>query len=103
MRATIKTQGKQFNITEGDVLVVDRLPDDAGASIEIDTVLAAGEGADLRVGEPFLTGATVKATVVEHKRGDKVIVFKKKKRKGYQRTQGHRQNLSVLKIDSISV
>jgi len=52
---------------------------------------------------PFLSGATVKATVVEHKRGDKIIVFKKKKRKGYQRTQGHRQNLSVLKIESISV
>jgi len=103
MRATIKTQGKQFNITEGDVLVVDRVPDEAGASIEIDTVLSTGEGAELRVGEPFLSGATVKATVVEHKRGDKIIVFKKKKRKGYQRTQGHRQNLSVLKIESISV
>lgn len=102
MRATIKTQGKQFNVSEGDVLVVDRLPEPAGASIEIDTVLSAGEGADLRIGEPFLNGASVKATVVEHKRGNKVIVFKKKKRKGYRRTQGHRQNLSVLKIESIS-
>lgn len=103
MRATIKTQGKQFNITEGDVLVVDRIAGDPGSSIEIDTVLAVGEGADLRLGEPFLKGASVQATVLEHKQADKIIVFKKKKRKGYQRTRGHRQQQSVLKIDSISI
>ena len=102
MKATIKTQGKQFTVSEGDVLVVDRFPNvDAGSSIDISEVLSAGEGSDLRVGSPFLDGATVKATVLEHKRGTKVVVFKKKKRKGYERTQGHRQEQSVIKIESI--
>ncbi len=103
MQATIKTQGKQFNVTAGDVLVVDRFPGaEVGSTIEINEVLTAGTGADIRVGTPFLDGASVKATVVEHKRGDKIIVFKKKKRKGYERKQGHRQELSVIKIESIS-
>lgn len=102
MKATIKTQGKQFTVSEGDVLVVDRFPKtEPGSSIEISEVLTAGEGADMKVGTPFIEGASVKATVVEHKRGEKVIVFKKKKRKGYERKQGHRQELSVIRIDSI--
>lgn len=104
MKAIIQTQGKQFTVTEGDVLVVDRFPDaEVGSAVEIKTVLTAGEGAELRLGRPFLNGASVKATILEHKRGDKLIVFKKKKRKGYERRQGHRQELSVIKIDSISL
>lgn len=103
MKATIKTQGKQFTVSEGDVLTVDRFPNaDSGSSIEISEVLSAGEGADMKVGTPYLEGASVKATVVEHKRGKKVIVFKKKKRKGYERKLGHRQEQSVIKIESIS-
>ncbi len=103
MKATIQTQGKQYTVREGDVLVVDRFPHaEAGSTIEITNVLAAGEGAELRVGSPFLAGASVKATVVEHRRGKKLIVFKKKKRKGYERKQGHRSELSVIKIDSVS-
>ncbi|MBE2214092.1 MAG: 50S ribosomal protein L21 [Opitutaceae bacterium] len=103
MKATILTQGKQFNVSEGDILVVDRFPNtEAGSTVEINDVLTAGEGSSLRVGTPKLEGASVKATVIENRRGDKVIVFKKKKRKGYERTQGHRQELSVIKIDSIS-
>jgi large subunit ribosomal protein L21 len=103
MKATIHTQGKQYTVRAGDVLVVDRFPDaEAGSTIEIPNVLAAGEGAALRVGNPYLAGASVKATVVEHRRGEKLVVFKKKKRKGYQRTQGHRSELSVIKIESIS-
>ena len=103
MKATILTQGKQFTVSEGDVLVVDRFPNtEAGSTVEITDVLTAGEGASLRVGTPKLAGASVKATVVENRRGDKVIVFKKKKRKGYERTQGHRQELSVIKIDTIT-
>jgi large subunit ribosomal protein L21 len=103
MKATIQTQGKQYTVREGDVLVVDRFPDaEAGSTIAISTVLAAGEGADLRVGRPYLAGASVTATVVEHRRGDKVTVFKKKKRKGYERKQGHRSELSVIKIESVS-
>ncbi len=104
MRATIKTQGQQFTVTEGDILVVNRYPNtEAGATVEIPDVLAAGEGEGFKVGKPLLAGASVSATILENKRGDKVIVFKKKKRKGYERKQGHRQELSVIKIASINV
>ena len=103
MQATIQTQGKQFNISASDVLVVDRFPDtEVGTTIEINQVLATGTGSDLRLGTPFIDGASVKATVVEHKRGEKIVVFKKRKRKGYERKQGHRQELSVIKIESIT-
>jgi len=104
MRATIKTQGQQFTVTEGDILVVNRYPNtEAGATVEIPDVLAAGEGEGFKVGKPLLAGASVSATILENKRGDKVVVFKKKKRKGYERKQGHRQELSVIKIASINV
>jgi large subunit ribosomal protein L21 len=103
MKATIKTQGQQFTVTEGDILIVNRYPNtEAGATVEITDVLAAGEGADFKVGTPRLAGASVSAKVLENKRGDKVIVFKKKKRKGMERKRGHRQELSVIKIESIS-
>jgi large subunit ribosomal protein L21 len=104
MKATIKTQGHQHVVTAGDVITVDRyVGSEPGATIEITEVLAAGEGADLKVGTPTLPGASVKATVLENKRGDKVIVFKKKKRKGYTRKRGFRPELSVIKIESIHV
>lgn len=103
MKATIKTQGKQFSVSEGDILVVNRYPKtEAGSTVEINEVLAAGEGENFKVGTPFLTGASVKAKVLENKRGKKVIVFKKKKRKGHEKKRGHRQELSVIKIESIS-
>jgi large subunit ribosomal protein L21 len=104
MKATIKTQGQQFTVTEGDVLIVNRYPKtEAGNIIEIKDVLAAGEGADYKVGKPTLAGATVSAKILENKRGDKVIVFKKKKRKGHEKKRGHRQELSVIKIESIKL
>jgi large subunit ribosomal protein L21 len=104
MKATIKTQGQQFNVSEGDILVVNRYPKtEAGGTIQITDVLAAGEGASFQVGKPFLAGASVSAKILENRRGKKVIVFKKKKRKGYERKQGHRQDLSVIKIESITV
>ena len=104
MKATIKTQGQQFTVSEGDVLIVTRYPNTAaGATVEITDVLAAGEGADFRVGRPLLAGASVSAKILENKRSKKIIVFKKKKRKGYERKQGHRQDLSVIKIESIKV
>jgi large subunit ribosomal protein L21 len=103
MKATIKTQGQQFTVTEGDILIVNRYPGtEKGSTIEINDVLATGEGADFRVGTPTLAGASVSATILENKRGDKVIVFKKKKRKGMERKRGHRQELSVIKINSIT-
>ena len=104
MKATIKTQGQQFTVSEGDILIVNRFPGtDKGSTVEIKDVLAAGEGTSFKVGTPLLAGASVKVTVLENKRGDKIVVFKKKKRKGYEKKQGHRQDLSVIKIDSISV
>ncbi len=104
MKATIKTQGQQFTVTEGDVLIVNRYPKtEAGNIIEIKDVLAAGEGADYKVGKPTLAGASVTAKILENKRGDKVIVFKKKKRKGHEKKRGHRQELSVIKIESIKL
>ena len=102
MKATIKTQGRQFAVSEGDILTVNRYPNtDTGATIEITEVLSTGEGADFRVGTPVLSGARVTATVLENKRGKKLVVFKKNKRKGYARKRGHRQELSVIKIESI--
>ncbi len=102
MKATIQTQGKQFTVQEGDVLILDRYPEtEAGATLEISEVLTVGEGEGFQLGKPFVEGAMVKATLLENKRGRKVVVFKKKKRKGYTRRRGHRQELSVIKIDSI--
>jgi large subunit ribosomal protein L21 len=102
MKATIKTQGQQFTVTEGDILTVNRYPGtEKGSTVEIKDVLAAGEGANYKVGTPTLSGASVSVKILENKRGDKVIVFKKKKRKGMERKRGHRQELSVIKIESI--
>lgn len=103
MKATIRTQGQQFTVSEGDILTVNRYPGtEKGSTIEIKDVLAAGEGANFKVGKPTLSGATVSATILENKRGDKVVVFKKKKRKGMERKRGHRQELSVIKINTIN-
>jgi large subunit ribosomal protein L21 len=103
MKATIKTQGQQFAVTEGDILIVNRYQNSvAGSTVQINEVLSAGEGESFKVGTPILDGASVTATILENKRGKKVIVFKKKKRKGMERKQGHRQELSVIKIQSIN-
>ena len=103
MKATIKTQGQQFTVSEGDILTVNRYPGtEKGSTVEIKDVLAAGEGAAYKVGTPVLAGASVSVKILENKRGDKVIVFKKKKRKGMERKRGHRQELSVIKIESIN-
>ena len=102
MKATIQTQGKQFTVQEGDVLILNRYPNtEAGAKLEINEVLTVGEGEAFKLGAPYVNGAKVSATILENKRGRKVIVFKKKKRQGYERRRGHRQELSVIKIDSI--
>jgi len=102
MKATIKTQGQQFAVSEGDILIVNRFPNtEAGSTVEITDVLSAGEGAAFKIGTPLLAGASVTAKILENKRGDKVIVFKKKKRKGHEKKRGHRQELSVIKIEAI--
>ncbi|MEX0325053.1 MAG: 50S ribosomal protein L21 [Puniceicoccaceae bacterium] len=103
MKATIKTQGRQFTVQEGDVLFVNRYQDTAsGDSVTIDTVLSVGEGESMKFGTPMVEGASVQAKILENKRGKKVTVFKKKRRKGYRNKRGHRQELSVIKIESIN-
>ena len=102
MKATIKTQGRQFTVTEGDVLKVNVFPEtEAGDSIDINEVLMVGEGTEVRFGNPLVEGASVKVTILENKKDKKVVVFKKKRRQGYKRRRGHRQHLSVVKVESI--
>ncbi|HVU37462.1 MAG TPA: 50S ribosomal protein L21 [Opitutales bacterium] len=102
MKATIKTQGRQFIVQEGDVLKVNRYPNtNAGDTVEITEVLLVGDGASARIGTPLVAGASVSARILENKRDDKVTIFKKKRRKRYQRRRGHRQELSVIKIEGI--
>jgi len=104
MKATIRTQGQQLTVSEGDILTVNRYPNtEAGAVVEISDVLAAGQGESFKVGTPRLEGAIVSVKILENKRGKKVIVFKKKKRKGMERKRGHRQELSVIKVEAIKV
>ena len=99
--AVIETGGKQYRVKENDTLTVETLQADEGAEVELDQVLAVSDGKSLVVGKPLVEGAKVTATVVSHKRGDKVVNFKKKRRKGYSRKIGHRQNQTVLKVKSL--
>ena len=102
MKATIKTQGRQFTVTKGDILKVNSYPNtQAGDSVELNEVLMIGEGSEVRFGSPLVEGASVKATILENKKDKKVVVFKKKRRQGYKLRRGHRQHLSVIKIESI--
>ncbi len=101
MYAVIKTGGKQYRVAEGELLTVERLPGEPGESVALDEVLMVGEGASASVGSPTVDGATVAAEIVEQSRGEKVIVFKKKRRKGYRRRKGHRQDQTVLRITEI--
>lgn len=103
MKAAIQTQGRQFTVHEGDVLFVNRYPNTkAGDTVTIEDVLYVGEGASIKVGAPTVPGAKVTAKILENKRGEKVTIIKKKRRKGYARKRGHRQELSVIKIESIT-
>ena len=102
MFAVIKTGGKQYKVAKDDVIRVEKLDGDAGASVELRDVMMVGNGSDVTVGTPTVGGAVVTAEVVEQTRGAKIIVFKKKRRKDYQRTRGHRQELTVLRVTDIS-
>jgi len=98
--AIIRTGGKQYRVEKGAKVRVPAIKDEVGASVELD-VLAAMDGDNAKVGAPLVDGAKVKATVVDHGREPKIVVFKKKRRKQYKRTKGHRQGYTTLKIDSI--
>ncbi|CAH0338632.1 MULTISPECIES: 50S ribosomal protein L21 [unclassified Rhizobium] len=101
MFAVIKTGGKQYRVNANDVLTIEKLEAEAGATIEFTEVLVVGEGADATFGAPFVAGASVKAEVVEHNRGKKVIAFKKRRRQNSKRTRGHRQHHTVVRITDI--
>jgi large subunit ribosomal protein L21 len=101
MYAVVKTGGKQYKVAPGEKLKVEQLPADVGAEVVLDQVLMVGDGDAVRVGQPHVAGATVKATVVAHGRGEKIRIFKMRRRKHYQKHQGHRQNYTELQIDAI--
>jgi large subunit ribosomal protein L21 len=101
MYAVIKTGGKQYRVKAGDMLVVDKLDGDAGAKVAFDQVLLLGDDAKVVVGAPMVEGAVVNATLVETRKGVKIKVFKKIRRQGYRRTQGHRQFETVLRVTGV--
>jgi large subunit ribosomal protein L21 len=102
MYAVIKTGGKQYRVSAGEKLKVESLPAEVGSEITLDQVLMVGEGDSVRMGSPMLAGASVKATVVAHGRGEKVHIFKMRRRKHYRKSQGHRQNYTEIQINGIS-
>ena len=102
MYAVIKTGGKQYKVATGEKIKVEQIAADVGQVITIDQVLAVGAGAELRVGTPLLQGASVMATVVAQGKHDKVRIFKMRRRKHYQKRQGHRQTFTELEIGAVN-
>jgi large subunit ribosomal protein L21 len=101
MYAVIQTGGKQYRVAEGDVVRVELLEKEPKESVVFDRVLLVANEGDLKVGQPIVKGATVEAEVIRHDRAKKVIIFKKRKTKTYQRTQGHRQGFTEVRIKGI--
>ena len=101
MYAVIKTGGKQYKVAAGEKIKVEQIAADVGQEIVLNEVLAIGSGADIKLGTPLVEGASVKATVVAHGRHDKVRIFKMRRRKHYQKRQGHRQNYTELEIGAV--
>ncbi|MBT8220248.1 MAG: 50S ribosomal protein L21 [Bacteroidia bacterium] len=101
MFAVVTIGGHQYKVSEGDEIFVDRLGQDEGSEVSFDQVLLVDNDGNTKVGAPTVKSASIKATVLEHAKADKVIVFKKKRRKGYKVKRGHRQQLSKIKVDSI--
>ena len=101
MYAVIKTGGKQYRVQPGDTIVVEKLDGDAGAELKFDSVLMLGGDNGVTVGAPLVDGAFVGATLIETRKGEKIKIFKKTRRQGYRRTNGHRQMESVLRITGI--
>jgi len=101
MYAVIKTGGKQYKVAAGEKIKVEQIAADVGSEITISEVLAVGAGEQIKFGVPLVSGASVKATVLSHGRHDKVRIFKMRRRKHYQKRQGHRQNYTELQISAI--
>jgi large subunit ribosomal protein L21 len=102
MYAVIKTGGKQYRISAGDKLKVESLPVEVGGEVVLGDVLMVADGENITVGKPNIGGARVKATVLAHGRGDKILIYKMRRRKHYRKAQGHRQNFTEIRIDAIS-
>ena len=101
MYAVIKTGGKQYRVSPGDSVEVEKLPHEVGEQVELDQVLLVASGSDTKIGQPLVEGAKVKATVTRQAKGRKVIVFKFRPSKRYRRKKGHRQHYTRLRIDEI--
>ena len=102
MFAIVEIAGQQFKVEKDQTLYVHRLQQEAGASIELNDVLLLDNNGNVTIGSPKVDGASVKAKVLNHLKGDKVIVFKKKRRKGYRKSNGHRQSFTKIQIESIN-
>jgi len=102
MYAVIKTGGKQYRVVAGEKIKVEQIPADVGAEITLDEVLMVGEGESVNIGTPLLAGAKVTAKVIAHGRGPKIKIFKMRRRKHYQKHQGHRQNYTEIEISGIA-
>ncbi len=101
MVAIIKTGGKQYTVTENDVIKIEKLNNDVGDKVSFDEVLLVSNDGDIKVGKPFVEGAKVNAVVEEQGKGDKVIIFKFKRKKDYRKKRGHRQPYTKVRIESI--
>jgi large subunit ribosomal protein L21 len=102
MYAVIKTGGKQYKVVAGEKIKIEQIAADVGQEITIDQVLAVGSGADLKIGTPLVIGASVMVTVLAHGRHDKVRIFKMRRRKHYQKRQGHRQNYTEIQVGAVN-
>ncbi|MCX6267875.1 MAG: 50S ribosomal protein L21 [Bacteroidetes bacterium] len=103
MYAIVEIAGQQFKVEQNDQIFVHRLEGDPGTKIEFDQVLLLDNDGKISVGKPLVEGSSISGTIVDHVRGDKVVVFKKKRRKGYEKESGHRQDFSKVLIENISV
>ena len=99
----VKTGGKQFKVAEGDTLKVEKLSTDVGKTLSLNSVLTLVDGDKVTIGKPMVKGASIDATVLSHGKGDKIRIFKMNRRKGYRKSQGHRQRFTELKINKIEV
>ena len=103
MYAIVEIAGQQFKVQKEQKIYVHRLADEEGTNVEFDKVLLVENEGDVKVGSPVIEGAKVSAKVLEHLKGEKVIVFKKKRRKGYKKKNGHRQRLTQIQIENIAI
>ena len=101
MFAVIQTGGKQYKVAENDVIIIEKLDAEAGKTVKFGEILLCGKDGDVTVGAPLVKGAEVKGEVLEQRKGDKVLVFKKKRRQTYRRKRGHRQHETVVRITGI--